>query len=145
MHEQFFDCSTPGLSEDAVNKIRHEASLEYETRVLEVVTEASSHIEAASNRAENAEWQAKQTLEQVQHMRAFMQTEIGRQQNELAEQQAKFQKQLAEQQAKSQEEARQKEELTSEVRRLQAEAAQRRLLPIVFKDASVGSVGQVQS
>ena len=78
-------------------------------------------------------------------MRAFMQTEIGRQQNELAEQQAKFQKQFAEQQATSQEEARQKEEFASEVRRLQAEAAQRRLLPIVFKDTSVGSVGQVQS
>ena len=81
MHEQFFDCSTPGLSEDAVNKIRHEASLQYETKVLEVVTEASSHIEAANNRAENAEWQAKQALEQVQHMRAFMRTQIGRQQN----------------------------------------------------------------
>ena len=138
MQEQFFDCSTPGLSEDAVNKIRHEASLQYETKVLEVVTEASSHIEVANNRAENAEWQAKQALEQVQHMRTFMQTEIGRQQNELAEQQAQFQ-------AKSQEEARRNEELNSENRRLRAEAAQGRLLPIVFKDTSVGNAGQVQS
>ena len=141
MQEQFFDCSTPDLSEDAVNKIRHEASLQYETKVLEVVTEASGHIEAANNRAENAEWQAKQALEQVQHMRAFMQTEIGRQQNEVAKQQKEF----AEQQAKSQEEARRIEELNSENRRLRAEAAQGRLLPIVFKDTSVGNAGQVQS
>ena len=152
MHEQFFDCSTPGLSEDAANKIRHEASLQYETKVLEVVTEASSHIEAANNRAENAEWQAKQTLEQVQHMRAFMQADIGWQQNKLAEQQAKSQEQIAEQQkrfaeqqAKSQEEARRNEQLNFEVRRLQAEVAQGRLLTIVFKDTSLESVGQVPS
>ena len=145
MQEQFFDCSTPGLSEDAGNRIQREASLQYETKVLEVVTEASGHIDAANNRAENAEWQAKQAHEQVLHMRGFLQTEIGRQQNELAEQQAKFQKQIAEQLEKSQEKDRQKEELASEVRRLRAEAAQGRLLPIVFRDTSVGSAGQVLS
>ena len=119
MQEQFFDCSAPCLSEDAV-RIQREASLQYETKVLEVVTEASSHIEAANNRAENAEWQAKQTLEQVQHMRAFMQTEIGRQQNELAEQQAKFQEQIAKQQKEF---AEQQAKSQEENQRLQAEAA----------------------
>ena len=124
-----------------MNKIRQEAATQYEHKVLEVVTEASGHIEAANNRANNAEWQAKQALEFVQHMRMFMQTEIGRQQPEIAEHQAKSQ----EHQAKFQEESRRNEKLISENRRLQAETAQRRLLPTVFRDTKVESIGQVPS
>ena len=104
--------------------------MHYENKVLEVVTNASSHIEAANARTADAEQQATLALEQVQHMRVFMQAEIARQQAETAEQQA--------------EELRQKEVLVSEVQRLQAEALQRRLLPIVFREPSTeaGSVGR---
>ena len=115
--------------ENVVNNLKQEATIHYENKVLEVVTEASGHIEAANTRAVEAEQQAKQAREQNQHMREFMQAEIARQ-------------------AESQlEETRQKEMLALEVQRLQAEVQQMRLLPIVFNEQSTeaGSVGRCPS
>ena len=109
--------------------------MHYANKVLEVVTNASCHIEAANSRTADAEQQAKLALEQVQHMRVFMQAEIARQQAETAQQ-------LAQQQA---EELRQKEVLAAEVQRLQAEALQRRLLPIVFHEPSTEEVQRLQA
>ena len=105
--------------ENVVNNLKQEAAIHYENKVLEVVTEASSHIEAANTRAADAAQQAKQALEQVQYMRTFMQAEI----------------------------ARQKAESQQEVARLQAEVQQRRLLPIVFNEQSTeaGSAGRCPS
>ena len=49
--------------ENVVNNLKQEATIHYENKVLEVVTEASSHVEAANTRAADAERQRRVAAE----------------------------------------------------------------------------------
>ena len=132
-------------------------------RVQEVVVNASTHIAVAEARARDAEMVTRATeLEangKLANMQRVMQdgllkaqaeaqeTERQKQNVELQLQQmreeaARRDLQMQQLQADTEHKLR---ELSSENQRLQAEAAQGRLLPIVFKDTNVGNAGQVPS